>query len=575
MSPNNLNHQPPRLKVVTCWHMHQPYYKNTVTGEFTQPWTYLHAIKDYIDMATILESVPNARAVINFCPILLDQIDEYSQQVNLFFIDKTPITDPLLASLTLHIPPKSEKKRTHWIRQCLRANEEHLIKRYQSFEQLAAIGKKALDSTALIKYLDDQFFFDLLVWYHLAWLGETVRMNNSEAQALIKQRRNFRYSDRLHLLQLIGTLLASVIPKYRKLQSNGQIEISMTPFSHPIMPLMQDMQDGCDAEELLLPQSDYPNGDARVAWQLEKGKQSIQKHFGTQPVGCWPSEGGISEKTLSAVERAGFKWVASGQSVLQNSLTRQSAEAGACIHQPYQLKNSELSCFFRDDNISDSIGFTYNNWHGDDAVNNIIHHLENIRTVDRGNGETIVSIILDGENCWEYYPYNGYFFLTALYQQLTSHQHIELTTFEEYVGRHHDHGILEHIVAGSWVYGTFSTWIGHADKNRGWDLLNNAKKSFDKVMADGQLTQRQIDQANTLMAICEGSDWFWWFGDYNAEISVSDFDVLYRTHLKNLYQVLGLKPPLELDDPISLGAGSLEANNPENSGTMRRGQKLS
>lgn len=565
---NSGKHEPARLKVVICWHMHQPYYKNTLTGAFVQPWTYLHATKDYIDMATILESVPNARAVINFCPILLDQIDEYSQQVNLFFTDKTPITDPLLASLTLHVAPKSVKQRNLWITQCLRANEEHLIKRFQPYERLAAIAKEALRSTEMLKYLDDQFYFDLLVWYHLAWLGETVRMINPEAQALIKQKRNYSYSDRLHLLQLIGTLLANVIPKYRKLHKNGQIEISMSPFSHPIMPLMQDMQDGCDAEELLLPTSSYPNGDARVAWQLEKGKESIQKHFGMLPVGCWPSEGGVSEKTLQAIERAGFKWLASGESVLQNSLKRQNSELPNCIHQSYRLNDSRLSCFFRDDNISDAIGFTYAHWHGDDAVNNIVHHLENIREACIDNCEKIVSIILDGENCWEYYPNNGYYFLTALYQKLSSHEHIKLTTFEDYVDQKHDHVRLDHMVAGSWVYGTFSTWIGHADKNHGWDLLNNAKTCFDRVIKEGTLSAQQVDQANSLMAICEGSDWFWWFGDYNAEVSVSDFDILYRAHLKNLYQVLGLMPPAELDNPVSVGSGD-----PENSGTMRRGQK--
>ncbi len=556
------------LKVVICWHMHQPYYKNTLTGEYSQPWTYLHATKDYIDMATILEGVPRAQAVINFCPILLDQIEEYAQQVSAFFKDKTPITDPLLASLTLHIPPKSEKLRIQWIKHCLRANEARLIKRFKPYDHLATIAQQALQSKSLLHYLGDQFYFDLLVWYHLAWLGETVRMHDPEAQALLKQKKNYKFKDRLQLLQLIGRLLASVIPKYRQLQKNGQIEISMTPYSHPIMPLMQEMQDGCDAEELPLPQTSYPQGDERVAWQLETGKRVFQRHFGVQPAGCWPSEGGVSERTLKAIAQSGFKWVATGESVLQNSLRRQTSPQPKCIHRPFQVKDIALDCFFRDDNISDAIGFTYTNWHGDDAVNNVIHHLENIRLACLDDCDMVVSIILDGENCWEYYPNNGYYFLTALYQKLSTHRQLELTTFSNCLPQIQNPAKLDHLVAGSWVYGTFSTWIGHSDKNHGWELLNAAKRSFDQVMSEGRLSPQQRAQAETLMAICEGSDWFWWFGDYNAEASVSDFDRLYRTHLKNLYQLLGLPAPAALDHPISVGTG-----HPENAGTMRRGQK--
>jgi len=552
--------------------MHQPYYKNRLTGEFAQPWTYLHAIKDYIDMATILEMVPTAQAVINFCPILLDQIDEYALQVNAFLNDKTPITDPLLSSLTLHLAPKSEKQRTKWIKQCLRANENRLIKRFKPYDRLVKIAKEALHSKELLKYLNDQFYFDLLVWYHLAWLGETVRMSDPEAQALVKQKKNYQYNDRMQLIQLIGKLLTNVIPKYKKLQRSGQIELSMTPFSHPIMPLMQDMQAGCDAEELPLPQSTYPIGDERVTWQLETGKESFQNHFGIKPTGCWPSEGGVSEKTLIAVEKAGFKWIATGESVLQNSLKRQVSNTPKCIHRAYQVKDIKLSCFFRDDNLSDSIGFTYTNWHGDDAVNNIIHHLENIREACIDDCNKVVSIVLDGENCWEYYPNNGYHFLTALYQKLSTHKLIELTTFADFVVKNRDNVRLDNLVAGSWVYGTFSTWIGHEDKNHGWDLLNEAKHCFDQVISEGKLTESQLEQAQIQMAICEGSDWFWWFGDYNANESVSDFDQLYRTHLKNLYLVLGLTPPAELDKAISVGAGTSSS---ENAGTMRRGQKSS
>jgi alpha-amylase/alpha-mannosidase (GH57 family) len=195
-------------------------------------------------------------------------------------------------------------------------------------------------------------------------------------------------------------------------------------------------------------------------------------------------------------------------------------------------------------------------------VANLLHHLENI--ANTVTAAKVTAIIMDGENAWEYYPENGYYFLSALYKKLAEHPKLELTTFSHCleVGSSE----LPTLIAGSWVYGTFSTWIGDKDKNRAWEMLNEAKGVFDKVI--NRLKPKQRLAAERQLAICEGSDWCWWFGDYNPAEVVRDFDRLYRYHLINLYHLLGEPPPNYLSQAFSHGGGA-----PAVGGVMRRSQE--
>jgi len=287
--------------------------------------------------------------------------------------------------------------------------------------------------------------------------------------------------------------------------------------------------------------------------------KSFEKYFGRSPRGCWPAEGGVSDGLLEILSNYDIDWIATGETVLRNSLAHSEAHQHAPIehhlHRAYQVDDKRPVSFFRDDGLSDLIGFTYSDWHGDDAVNNMIHHLETIAEEHDGDPSRVVAIVLDGENAWESYPENGYHFLSGLYEKLSQHELLELTTFSDCIATSPEPGRLPSLVAGSWVYGTFSTWIGDAAKNRGWDLLCQAKQAFDDVVAQGHLTQNQLLQAQRQLAICEGSDWFWWFGDYNPSDSVKDFDRLYRRHLMALYQLLMIDAPDNLNDVISEGGG--------------------
>jgi len=569
-----------KLKVVLCWHMHQPAYYDWHQEQYQLPWTYLHGIKDYVDMAAHLEAVPNAKAVVNFAPTLLEQLDDYVGQIQAFLHDATPIRDPLLAALTSHPShapflnqqPNSDAEssvkttaRLQLIEQCLRANQERLIQRFKPYQELAELAEPLKQNPEVVTYLDDQYLVDLLMWYHLAWLGETVRRSDARVKALMKKEREFNESDRRQMLEIVGELLEGIVPRYTALAKRKQVELSVTPYAHPIMPLLLDTFAAREA----LPDinlngiSCYPDGKERVRWHIREGIKIFEQHFGFVPHGCWPSEGSLSEMTVRLIEEFDVQWLASGGSVLHNSLQR-SLQESQTMHRPYHLPNSSVHCFFRDDNLSDLIGFEYAKWHADDAVANLVHHLENIATDAPKTGANVVSIILDGENAWEYFPENGYHFLSALYKKLVEHPQLELTTFSHCLDT--DVGKLPILVAGSWVYGTFSTWIGDADKNRGWEMLIEAKRVFDRVSPC--LNPKQLNAAERQLAICEGSDWCWWFGGHNPTAAVHDFDCLYRLHLTQLYRLLNESPPIYLAQPFTHGGGE-----PDAGGVMKRGQE--
>ena len=559
-----------RLKVVLCWHMHQPQYRDLVSDAYHLPWTYLHAIKDYTDMAAHLEAVPAARAVVNFAPLLLEQIEDYARQVDGYLSNSLAIRDPLLAALVSPALPPTDEQRVTLIKACLHANEARMIDRFPAYRRLADMAAWIVLHVEAQRYLSNQYLADLLVWYHLAWLGETVRRQDARIKRLIDKGAGFTLHDRRELLTVIGELLSNVIPRYAHLASRGQVELSVTPYAHPILPLLLDFHSAHDA----MPQAPlpllrrYPGGEERVRWHIREGIETFRRHFGFVPAGCWPSEGAVSTASLKLLAEAGFRWAASGEGVLHNSLTLSGhadhSVKEAWLYRHYTVADSGMSCFFRDDRLSDLIGFTYATWHGDDAVNNLAHHLENIAHCCRAHPEHVVSIVMDGENAWEHYPENAYYFLGALYRRLSEHPRIELTTFSDCL-KTVPAKSLRQLAAGSWVHGTLSTWIGEPDKNRGWDMLGDAKRAFDAAAA--HLNAEQLERARRQLAVCEGSDWFWWFGADNPAATVSDFEHLYRRHLTNLYQLLGVEPPEYLAHVFAHGRGA-----PLHGGVMRPGQ---
>ncbi len=567
------------LNVVLCWHMHQPHYREGLKGAYHLPWVYLHGIKDYSDMAAHLERYPAMRAVVNFAPVLLEQLDDYAQQLDVLLKQGKPTQDHMLNLLSgVERIPSDAASRLRIVRHCQRCNALRMIQPYPAFHHLLImigvaddVGGDSIGLPGLMGYLSEQYFLDLLTWYHLVWLGHSLRQLPL-VQRLMAQEEHYSAADRHELLHLMQQCIAGLIPRYRALAQRGQIELSMTPYGHPIVPLLNDFSNLRDAmPDAPVPESpSYPGGAARSNWHLQHGVEVFERHFGMKPAGVWLSEGGVSEDALAQLDKMGFAWTASGEGVWRNSCAKsgcppEQTQTKRALFSPAQVDGFKTRVFFRDDGLSDLIGFKYSDWHADDAAADFVQHLEAIAaSFGKEADQHVVSIILDGENAWEYYPDNGHHFLTSLYAALSTSPALKVGTFVEQVTQIPSMS-MKHLAAGSWVYGSFSTWIGSDDKNRGWDYLVAAKQAYDSVVASGKLNADHLALATRQLAICEGSDWFWWFGDYNPASSVSDFEQLYRTQLRELYRLLGVAPPALLDVPLSSGGGWAE-----NAGTMRR-----
>jgi len=568
----------PKLFLNLYWHMHQPDYRDIVTNQYVLPWTYLHAIKDYSDMAFHLEENPKARVTFNFVPILLEQLDDYAQQ-----FQKNDIRDPLLALL---IEPNlgdiSKEKSRLIVQSCFKSHHEKMLSPFPHYQRLLQLYKliEPMAEDVQLHYLSAQYKADLLVWYHLAWCGESLRRRNSVVQSLMAKGVFFTLEERKALFDVIAQTMMNLIPRYQKLMKRKQIEISTTPYYHPILPLLLDFKSTLDAmpDAPLPDNSHYAGGAIRAADHIVSAQQSYETLFGKVPRGMWPAEGAVSHACLSLLAEYGVEWAATGQGVLANSLVKSHLSVehkNDYLYQPYRVTNGhhDIYCFFRDDVLSDKIGFEYAKVHTHFAVQDFIQTLERIYAENTEERSKVVSVILDGENAWEYFPYNGYYFLKELYEALVNHPNIEMTTFSDIVDQlkaeeaKFSAPILPQVAAGSWVYGTFSTWIGSKDKNLAWDLLCEAKKAYDTTLSTHTFDADALAACKRQLAICEGSDWFWWFGDYNSSDSVESFDKLYRLNLMNLYTLLKLPVPETLHQKISAGGGDAD-----NAGTMRRGQ---
>ncbi len=557
-----------RLDLVFLWHMHQPDYRDHSSGEHVLPWVYLHAIKDYADMAGHLERHPGVHAVVNFVPVLLDQIEDYCRQV-----DSGEYREPLLRLLaTPDLTHLTTADRELLLEACFRSNHHTMLAPFPRYKRLHDLYERlAPEGDAALAYLSGDYFGDLVTWYHLAWIGETERRRQPLVAELMSKGEGYGHPERLALLRVIGDIMRSLVPRYRTLQERGQIELSATPDTHPLAPLLLDFHSARESlPEAPLPlASTYPGGRQRLVAHIEAARRSHARRFGVPPTGMWPAEGAISTGVVQQLAAHGCAWLASGEGVLRNSLASHGGNGHRAAYQPWALPEAPgITLFFRDERLSDLIGFEYAKWHGRDAAQHLIGQLEAILADSPPGERPVVSIILDGENAWEHYPYNGFFFFEDLYGLLEKHPRIRTTTYAEILARpaaSRPHAAqLTGLTAGSWVYGTMSTWIGDTEKNRAWDLLCAAKQSYDMVVGSARLAPAESAAAERQLAICESSDWFWWFGDYNPSQAVASFDQLYRRNLANLYHLLKLPPPSQLDMPISRGSDTAEG------GSMRR-----
>jgi len=406
---------------------------------------------------------------------------------------------------------------------------------------------------------------DLQVWSNLVWIDPSFRREPA-IQGLYSKGRDFTEEDKDVLLNFEMDILGRIIPAYQKLYQEKKIDVSFTPYYHPILPLLVDSDSAREAlPNIALPEHRFQNPEDAL-WHIRESINKFSGLFGEMPRGMWPSEGSLSSDILKMLADAGIIWTATDEEVLRYSVFRKDAEgARYSPHRPYSFVGSPgLKIFFRDRGLSDKIGFVYSGWETEKAIDDFIQNLKKLKEFLKGSlDKTIVPIILDGENAWEYYKNDGIDFLTKLYQTLSEDNELEVITLSE-ASSGMEATDLPSFTAGSWINHNFRVWIGHREDNAAWDILYEARKAVSEHDQNNSGTEAdRLAQAWRQIHIAEGSDWCWWYGDEHQSDYSEQFDTLFRLHIKAAYDILGITPPKILSKPIHRSGAEAVISGPE------------
>jgi len=518
--------------------MHQPFYKDLISGEYRLPWTRLHALKDYYGMVKILEEFPGIHQTFNLVPSMIVQVDEYARDV---------AVDPFLLAALKPAEDLTEIEQGFLLQNSFHADPQRLIYRYPRYGELYdAWQASSQNIDRARRALGSQGFRDLQVLSQVAWFDEEFLQTDPEVLYLIAKGRNFSLEDQAVAARKQREILRLVMPAYRRLAETGQIEISTTPFYHPILPLLCDSDiGGVSHPGVPLPSRFRYPGDAKR--QLEMSREFITTGFGPSPRGLWPSEGSVSDEAFAIAAETGFTWAASDSGILDRTLGHSPSVAE--IYRPYLWKQGgrELKVIFRDHFLSDLIGFVYSRMDASQAADDFLFRIRQNCYAILGSGrDALVPIILDGENAWEYYDQNGRPFLRELYRRILLETNMKAVTVSEALAVTEAQP-LDRIFPGSWISGNFDVWIGAEEDNKAWEYLLRARQTYDKVTGVSDDNRRLAYEE---LLIAEGSDWCWWYGPEHSSANRLEFDALFRNHLANVYRALELAPPEELSRPI-------------------------
>lgn len=539
------------LALAFFWHQHQPYYPDDLAGENPMPWVRLHGVKDYYGMALHLLEFPEMRCTINLVPSLVVQLLGYTER---------GASDRPMDATRLPASSLSEADALYLLDHSFMASAEHMIKPFPRYLELylrRAPGKNT--AREALRRFTERDFRDLQVWFNLAWIHPLAFERDPDLRGLLEKGRHFTEADKSLVLDKHLEILRQVLPLHRRLAEGGQVELTTTPFFHPILPLLLDKKLAREAlPNVKLPRytGGYPED---AATHVRRAVEFHTAQFGTAPRGMWPAEGSVAQAMIPLLAEHGIRWIATDEGVLSQStqgfVSRDEhghARNPAFLYRPYKVAegNKELAIVFRDHALSDLIGFHYQRSPGEDAAADFFKHLSGIRQAVPKEEPVLVSVILDGENCWEHYPGGGVSFLRALYARCTSTSDVRPVQIGEYLEKHPPRDTLPRLFAGSWINHNFSIWIGHEEDNAGWDALHQAREHLRARSQQAHISPDNIRRAWEEIYIAEGSDWFWWYGDDHHSAQDELFDFLFRKHLQNVYVLLGDTPPLELSRPI-------------------------
>jgi len=545
-----------RVQLVVLWHMHQPQYRDPETGAYVLPWTRLHALKDYWGMIEVLRDFPGFHATFNVVPSLGLQLEEYASG---------KFNEPWFALAFKKAEELTREDKAEILARAFQLNHERLMTRWPRFVELYEWSRPAGGAQALVTFTTRDWR-DLQLLSQLAWMEESWFEKDEVISRLSAKGKEFTEKDKAALKDKQLELLRLILPAYRDAAKRGQVELSTTPFYHPILPLICDS----DIARVANPQTPLPRRafrhpeDARE--QLQLARAYHEKTFGLQPRGLWPSEGSVSDQALSIAAEEGFEWFGTDEGVLGRTLNVGFFRDGNGIpansdrlYQPWRFQFGSKSAvgLFRDHHLSDLIGFVYSRTDGKAAAADLHGRLRHLGENVPGSAPSLtICLFLDGENAWEYYPGNGRAFLREFYQRIQNDQDFRALTASEAIAAAGDCPKATGIFPASWINANFDVWIGHSEDVAAWELLWDARDAYSRAVdarkkaRPGAPTEAALKNAYESLLAAEGSDWCWWFGPEHSTANDAEFDALYRKHLTSVYLALGQVAPEELAKPI-------------------------
>ena len=539
------------MRVCFIWHMHQPYYKDLQTGDYLLPWVRLHGVKDYLDMVAILDEFPQIKQCFNLVPSLIEQIEDYAGgkvQDRQFYLSRKRSRD------------LTDQEKLEITEEFFAVNQPTMIRPYPRYDELYQLCHR-LGSADRLARLNSQDFLDLQVWFNASWI-DPLHRQDERIRRIYTKGRDFSEAEKQQLLDYQIELMARIIPTYRDKQESGQIEVSFSPYYHPILPLLVDT----DSARIALPQVKLPQErfahPEDAEYQVSAAAELYKSLFGRDRFGMWPSEGSVSQEILPILARHGVTWIATDEEIYYASVNHSpSIPAGkksdktTGFHQPFLVGegDNKLGILFRDHTLSDKIGFVYSSWDPKTAAKDFVTEIRRLGSPSGRQMETdrLVTVILDGENAWEYYQNDGIDFLRALYTEIERDPGIETVLPKDVFADTSGIDRLPYLFTGSWINHDFRIWIGQDEDNRAWDLLKvtrNALVAFLTENPDFDPVKRELAWKEVYIA--EGSDWCWWYGDDHHSRYFDVFDRLFRRHLLNVWNTIGAPPPVELTESL-------------------------
>ncbi len=547
-----------KLSIAFYWHMHQPVYQLSPKGGYLMPWVRLHAVKDYLDMVLWAEKFDNLKLNFDFVPVLFDAIQEYEKDAH-----------DIHSRLTLTpVEQLSHEDKVFILNNFFDANYQTMIlpnKRYHSlYQKLQTVGNENVDN------FSEQDYSDIMALFNLVWIDPVFRKEYPQIQSLIDKEENYTLEDRTLIIEMHRQIIRRIIPTIKNLWQKNKIELSTSPYYHPILPILLDYKNirNSSAEDELLDLGTEEDAKIQTISALDR----MEELFGKRPKGIWASEQCVSDKTLDMLSDLGVKWSISDEGILANSINYEFIhDFKGYLQDPYHLlktytyktKKSDIKMIFRDSTIHNLISFEYSHHDPDATANDLYDRIKVIQSkiLSSPDEDHLLTIALDGENCWENYIEDGNLFLHTLYDLISKDESLETVLISDYLEKTKEHKKLNKVVPGASFNRNFKLWIDEPVKDMAWTYLKRVRQDFISY-TKREPSDPNIEAAQKELFICEGSDWFWWYGEPNYSGKDNIFDFLFRTHLKNIYSLLNLEYPKFLDEPLTSLSPSIPSNFP-------------